>query len=85
MKKNATDFKVKNQKVIIRCDLNVPIKNGIIEDDTRIKKSLDTKFEQSAQLLRDQINERSEFIDIKNQLLDSSTFKGKALEKLLSG
>lgn len=42
MKKNATDFKVKNQKVIIRCDLNVPIKNGIIEDDTRIKKSLDT-------------------------------------------
>ena len=42
MKKNATDFKVKNQKVIIRCDLNVPIKDGVITDDTRIKASLET-------------------------------------------
>ena len=42
MKKNATDFKVKNQRVIIRCDLNVPIKDGIITDDTRIKASVDT-------------------------------------------
>ena len=39
MKKNATDFKVKNQRVIIRCDLNVPIENGVITDDTRIKAS----------------------------------------------
>lgn len=42
MKKNATDFKVKNQRVIIRCDLNVPMKDGVITDDTRIKASLDT-------------------------------------------
>ena len=42
MKKNVTDFKIKNQRVIIRCDLNVPIKDGVIEDDTRIKKSIET-------------------------------------------
>ena len=42
MKKNATDFKVKNQRVIIRCDLNVPIKDGVITDDTRIKASIET-------------------------------------------
>ena len=42
MKKNVTDFKIKNQRVIIRCDLNVPIKDGIITDDTRIKASVET-------------------------------------------
>lgn len=30
------------KKVIIRCDFNVPIKNGIIEDDNRIVESLPT-------------------------------------------
>ncbi len=42
MKKNLTDYKFKNLKVIVRCDLNVPIKDGVITDDTRIKKSLET-------------------------------------------
>ena len=42
MKKNVTDFKVKDKKVIIRCDLNVPIKDGKITDDTRIKSSIET-------------------------------------------
>ncbi len=31
-----------SKKVILRCDYNVPIKNGEIEDDTRIVKSLKT-------------------------------------------
>lgn len=30
------------KRVIIRCDLNVPIKGGILEDDTRIKRSVKT-------------------------------------------
>ena len=36
------DISLKNKKVIIRCDLNVPIKNGIILDDNRIKMSIKT-------------------------------------------
>ena len=42
MKKTVRDFKLKGNKVIIRCDLNVPIKKGIIQDDTRIKESIKT-------------------------------------------
>ena len=33
---------IKNKKVILRCDLNVTIKDGVIIDDTKIKKSLST-------------------------------------------
>ncbi len=41
-KKCITDFDLNNKKVIIRVDFNVPIKNGQIEDDNRIKESLKT-------------------------------------------
>lgn len=40
MKKTITDYEYNNKTVIIRCDLNVPIENGKITDDTRIKESL---------------------------------------------
>lgn len=40
MKKNIKDFNFENKKVIVRCDFNVPISNGTISDDTRIKESL---------------------------------------------
>ena len=36
------DFELAGKKVIIRVDFNVPIKDGIITDDNRIKESLDT-------------------------------------------
>lgn len=42
MKKTIKDFKLKGKKVIIRCDFNVPIKDGIITDDNRIVQSLET-------------------------------------------
>ena len=42
MKKTILDYDVKNKKVIIRCDFNVPIKDNVILDDTRIKASLKT-------------------------------------------
>ena len=40
MKKTIRDYNYNDKKVIIRCDLNVPIENGVITDDTRIKESL---------------------------------------------
>lgn len=42
MKKTIVDYPLNNKKVIIRCDLNVPLENGIITDDTRIVESLET-------------------------------------------
>jgi len=42
MKKTIRDYDLTNKKVIIRCDFNVPIKDGQIQDDNRIKESLET-------------------------------------------
>ena len=42
MKKTIKDFDLKDKKVIVRCDFNVPIKDGIITDDNRIVESLQT-------------------------------------------
>ena len=42
MKKTIRDFDLNNKKVIIRCDFNVPIKDGKIVDDNRIVQSLTT-------------------------------------------
>ena len=40
--KTLKDLNIDNKKVIIRCDLNVPIEDGKITDNTRIVKSLKT-------------------------------------------
>ena len=42
MKKNIRDFNLNNKKVLIRCDFNVPIKDGKIVDDNIIVMSLPT-------------------------------------------
>lgn len=42
MKKTIQDFDLDGKKVIIRCDFNVPMNNGKIEDATRIVASLRT-------------------------------------------
>lgn len=42
MTKMIKDIDIKNKRVIIRCDFNVPIEKGKIIDDTRITASLKT-------------------------------------------
>lgn len=40
--RSIEDMNLQGKKVIIRVDYNVPVKNGVITDDNRIVKSLDT-------------------------------------------
>lgn len=42
MKKTIKDYDLSGKKVIIRCDFNVPIENGSIKDESRLKASLKT-------------------------------------------
>ena len=42
MKKTIRDYNLEGKKLIIRVDFNVPIKDDVIQDDNRIKQSLET-------------------------------------------
>lgn len=42
MKKTIKDYNLSGKRVMIRCDFNVPITNGKIDDDNRIRMSLKT-------------------------------------------
>ena len=40
--KTVEDINVKGKKCIVRCDFNVPVKDGVITDDKRIREALKT-------------------------------------------
>ena len=42
MKQLLKNMNINNKRVILRCDLNVPIKDGNVLDETKIIKSLET-------------------------------------------
>ena len=84
--KTVRDFDLKDKKVLIRCDFNVPIVNGKISDNTRIVKSLDTiKYclEQDAKvILFSHLGRIKEKIDLeKNNLKPVAKDLGKLLDK----
>ena len=82
--KTIKDLDIKNKKVIIRCDFNVPLKDGKITDDNRIVGALPTikyAIDQNAKvILMSHLGRVKEEKDLKENSLEPVA---KRLEELL--
>lgn len=86
MKKTIRDYDLSGKRVIIRCDFNVPMKEGVIQDDTRIVASLETiryAIENKAKvILLSHLGKIKEEADlVKNNLYPVSVRLGELLGK----
>lgn len=86
MKKTIRDYDLKGKKVLIRCDFNVPMKDGIITDNNRLIASLETinyAIEEGAKVILfshlGRIKEEKDII--KNDLKPIATALSKLLNK----
>lgn len=83
--KTIKDIDIQNKTLIIRCDFNVPIKNGVIVDDARILKSLNTikyALKQNAKIvLLSHLAKVKEKEDLKNTLKPVAEHLSKLLNQ----
>ena len=82
MKKKIRDYNLEGKKVIIRVDFNVPIKEDVIQDDNRIKQSLETKLSEKISKVIDEKLEGMD--DVVVELIrcktDNETLKQKIVD-----